>query len=130
MRLRPAAVGFALAIVAFATAPADSQESLAGAWNGSGTITLPSGNTEKARCRATFRSAGRGATMAATCATASVRVQQVAELDRVAPGRYRGDFRNMEYGISGTIRIAVSGNSLTASLNSGGGGSAVFNLSR
>jgi hypothetical protein len=129
MRSRLAFATLCLAAAYASAIPASAQESLVGAWNGSGTITLPSGNTERARCRATFQSAGRGATMSATCATASVRVQQVAALDRVAPGRYRGDFRNAEYGITGSIRIAVSGNSLTASLN-GGGGSAVINLSR
>lgn len=67
--------------------------------------------------------------MSATCATASMRVQQYASVDRVAPGRYRGDFRNDEFGISGSIRIVVSGNSLSASLN-GGGGTAEFRLSR
>jgi hypothetical protein len=130
MRRLPALfIPLMLSVVA-APGPSLGQDArLSGAWNGSGTITTPSGNTEKARCRATFQPAGSGATMSATCATASVRVQQQAELDRIAPGRYRGDFRNIEYGITGSIRISVSGNALTASLN-GGGGSATFNLSR
>ncbi len=110
--------------------PADAaDDAITGSWSGTGTVIFPSGESEKARCRATFRPAGNGATMSATCATASARVQQVATVDRVSPGRYRGDFRNDEFGISGSIRIVVSGNSLHASL-SGGGGSAEFNLSR
>lgn len=108
---------------------ASAQDAIAGSWSGSGTVVLPSGGTEQARCRATFRPSGNGASMSATCATASVRVNQVAEISRVAPGRYRGDFRNDEFGISGSIRIVVSGNSLSASLN-GGGGTAQFDLSR
>lgn len=117
-----------LALPVFATADA-ADDGLAGSWSGTGTVIFPSGESEKARCRATFRQSGNGATMSATCATASARVQQVATVDRVSPGRYRGDFRNDEFGISGSIRIVVSGNSLNASL-SGGGGSAEFNLSR
>ena len=117
-----------LALPVFATADA-ADDGLAGSWSGTGTVIFPSGESEKARCRATFRQSGNGATMSATCATASARVQQAATVDRVSPGRYRGDFRNDEFGISGSIRIVVSGNSLHASL-SGGGGSAEFNLSR
>ena len=67
--------------------------------------------------------------MSATCATASMRVQQYASVDRVAPGRYRGDFRNDEFGISGSIRIVVSGNTNSVSLN-GCGCIPEFRLSR
>lgn len=116
-----------LAVVA-GQSPASAQD-IAGSWSGSGTVVFPSGEKEKARCRATFRTAGNSAVMSATCATPSARVQQVASVDRVAPGRYRGDFRNDEFGITGSIRIVVSGNSLTASLD-GGGGTAEFRLSR
>lgn len=108
--------------------PAAAQD-IAGTWSGSGTVVFPSGEKEKARCRATFRTSGNGAVMNATCATPSARVQQVATVDRVAPGRYRGEFRNDEFGITGSIRIVVSGNSLMASLD-GGGGTAEFRLSR
>lgn len=118
----------ALLTLVASQAPAVAQD-IAGSWSGSGTVVFPSGEREKARCRATFRTSGNGAVMNATCATPSARVQQVATVDRVAPGRYRGDFRNDEFGITGSIRIVVSGNSLTASLD-GGGGTAEFRLGR
>lgn len=102
---------------------------IAGAWQGSGTVTLSSGNTERVRCRATFSAVGAGATMSATCATPSTNVRQTAELTRVTPTRYVGDFHNADYNISGNIRIVINGNSMTAQL-AGGGGSAFLNLSR
>lgn len=116
-------------VAAQPVAPAVADDAIAGSWSGAGTVVLPSGERERARCRATFRSSGSGAVMNATCSTPSNRVQQVATVDRVAPGRYRGDFRNEEFGISGSIRIVVSGRSLHASLV-GGGGTAEFELSR
>jgi hypothetical protein len=103
---------------------------LEGSWSGGGQIVFPSGETEKARCRASFRrSGGDSFGMSAVCATASARVQQSAEIVRVSGNRYRGEFFNQEFGLSGSIRITVNGNSLNASLT-GGGGSASFSLSR
>ena len=49
--------------------------------------------------------------------------------DTRSAGRYIGDFTNAEYGITGSIRITLSGNSLSAAL-AGGGGSASINLNR
>lgn len=104
--------------------------SLEGSWSGGGQIVFPSGEKEQARCRANFRrQGGNSFDMSATCATASVKVQQSAEVTRVSGDRYRGEFQNQEYGISGSIRITISGNTLSASLN-GGGGSAEFSLRR
>jgi hypothetical protein len=110
--------------------PAQAQQlSISGAWNGSGTVSLPSGNTEKVRCRATFSQSGANATMNATCASPSTKVTQSAALTRVSGNKFAGDFTNAEYGISGSIRVTVNGNSLSASMQ-GGGGSAFINLSR
>ena len=110
--------------------PAYGQAGLDGSWSGSGRITLPSGATESARCRATFRrQAGNTFGMIAQCATASVRVAQTAALARVGANRFTGDFYNAEYAMSGTIPITVHGNKLNASL-SGGGGAEFFALSK
>ena len=104
--------------------------SLEGSWSGGGQIVFPSGEKEQARCRASFRRQGGDSFgMNATCATASAKVQQSAEVTRVSGDRYRGEFFNQDFGISGSIRITISGNRLNASLN-GGGGSAEFSLSR
>jgi hypothetical protein len=107
-------------------APAD----LAGSWSGSGKIVMPSGNSERARCRASFRKSGaRGFTMTATCATASAKVQQTATLQRISDNGFSGSFFNAEYGVSGAIAITARGNTLAVSL-SGGGGSGSFSLSK
>ncbi|MDX2157204.1 MAG: hypothetical protein SFW09_11905 [Hyphomicrobiaceae bacterium] len=127
-----AVVGFgALALAGVSSLEASGETvSLEGSWSGGGQIVFPSGESERARCRASFRRQGGDSFgMSATCATASARVQQSAEVTRVSGNRFRGEFFNQEYGISGSIRITVQGNSLNASL-SGGGGSAQFSLSR
>jgi hypothetical protein len=124
------AAAVVMAATVVISGPAVSQQaSLAGNWSGSGTVVFPSGESEKARCRATFRTSGNGAYMNATCATPSVRVQQTAELSRVSGNRFAGDFNNAEFGVSGSISITISGNNLSASLR-GGGGTAQFHLSR
>ncbi len=90
------------------------QARLDGSWSGSGRVTLPSGATENARCRATFRrQSGNTFGMSAQCATASVRVAQTAALARVGTNRFAGDFYNAEYAMSGTITITVHGISST-----------------
>ena len=77
------------------------QVSLEGSWSGNGTVTFPSGGTEAARCRASFRrqSADRFA-MNALCATPSGKVAQTAQLERVSGSRFSGEFQNSEYGIA------------------------------
>jgi hypothetical protein len=125
--------GAALVVAAglLGTAPSSaSAQTIVGNWSGSGTIVFPSGEQERARCRATFRpAAGGDVTMTGVCATASVRVSQSATLSRVTHNTYHGDFFNTEYNISGSIRIRLQGSRLNASLN-GGGGSAHFVLGR
>lgn len=116
-------------IITSATAVSAQQAGIGGFWSGGGTMTLRSGNAENVRCRATFTPVGNGATMTAICANATARVTQTADLTRVSASRYVGDFVNAEFGISGSIRITLSGNSLNAAL-SGGGGSASLNLNR
>jgi hypothetical protein len=103
---------------------------LEGSWSGGGTVRFPSGESERARCRANFRKRGGGTySMTAVCATPSARVEQTAQLERTGPNRFSGDFQNSEYNVSGSIHVSLNGNSLHASL-SGGGGSAQFNLGR
>jgi hypothetical protein len=67
--------------------------------------------------------------MTATCATSDVRVTQTASLDRTGPNQFIGDFFNSDFGVSGTIKITLNGNTLTAALN-GDKGSAIMSLSR
>jgi len=106
------------------------QTSLEGAWRGGGTFSLVSGKSEQARCQASFRqSGGNSFSMTATCATSDVRVTQTASLDRTGPNQFIGDFFNSDFGVSGTIKITLNGNTLTAALN-GDKGSAIMSLSR
>ncbi len=123
------ALAGALGALGFEAQPASAQ-SLAGSWAGGGTIVYPSGEKERARCRATFRHSGGSVSMHAVCATASVRVTQSAALSKLTSSTYSGEFTNTEYGIQGSIRIKVHSSSrMSASLN-GGGGSAYFSLNR
>lgn len=123
------ALAGALGAMAFGAAPASAQ-SLNGTWAGGGTIVYPSGEQERARCRATFRHSGGGVYMHAVCATPSVRVTQSASLSQLTSSTYSGEFTNTEYNIQGSIRIRVHSSSrMSASLN-GGGGSAQFTLNR
>ena len=118
------------ACILAASPPAIAQQAtLEGAWSGSGVVVFPSGDREKAQCRATFRRSGGSFGMSAVCATASARVAQTAQLARTSANRFAGEFYNSEYGVSGEITVTVQGNRLSAALN-GGGGSAHFNLRR
>lgn len=122
----------ALAVLTTFSAPslALANEGLQGRWAGPGTVILPSGAKEKARCRASFRQAtGRSFTMEAVCATASLRVAQTARVQQIGTNRYSGEFFNSDFNLSGIINLTQSGNRLTAALR-GGGGTAFFSLSR
>ena len=113
--------------------PAQAQRAagLEGSWSGGGRVIFPSGDSERARCRATFRrQAGSTYSMNATCATSSARIAQVASVRKVGAGNYAGRFRNAEYDVSGAINITLRGDRLAASLSGGGGGSARLSLTR
>jgi hypothetical protein len=123
------AAASALSVVGVTATPAAAQ-TIIGSWSGGGLIIFPSGEKERARCRATFRNAGGGGvSMHGVCATASVRVSQSASLSRLTSTTYSGEFHNTEYNLSGSIRIRMQGNKLNASL-SGGGATAQFVLAR
>ena len=128
--LRAATFSAVAGLAAIASTPVLADAGLAGSWSGSGSVVLPSGNTEKARCKVSFRKeGGKSYGMNAVCASSSARVAQSASLEQVGPNRYAGSFTNPEYGVSGSIVLTLSGSSLSASLK-GGGGSAFFNLSK
>jgi hypothetical protein len=102
--------------------------SLIGSWSGSGSIAFSSGSKEKARCRAHFAKTGaKSYSMSATCATASAKVDQTANLYRTGANSYSGSFFNQQYNTGGSIRITVSGRTQSVRL-SGEAGSAFFKL--
>jgi uncharacterized protein (DUF2147 family) len=122
-----------LAMAAFAATASCAlaqSTSLDGSWSGGGKLTLPSGATESARCRVSYSRESKSSYSAnASCATASGRVNQTANLRQTGANSYSGSFHNPEYGISGSIQVTVSGSSQSVSLN-GGGASASLRLSR
>ncbi len=125
------AAGATVAVLCGAAVSAIAENSsLEGSWSGSGTVTFPSGGTEAARCKASFRrQTDDKFAMNALCATPSGKVVQTAQLERIGGNRFSGEFQNSEYGIVGQINIVVRGNSLSAALN-GGGASASLKLSK
>jgi uncharacterized protein (DUF2147 family) len=124
------AVVICASVVAASPQAKSQATTLDGTWNGGGTVILPSGDRERARCRATFktRSANR-VDMSAVCSTASTRIAQSGQLARTAANQFSGELYNPEYGMSGSIVITVRGSRLTASV-SGGGGIGHFTLTR
>lgn len=130
--LRPLAVlACAVLFNIAAIEPSESRRAgLSGSWSGVGTIMLPSGDSERVRCRARFRSnSDELYSMNAVCATSSARAVQTAVLERVGSNSYAGSFHNAEYNFSGSIYVTVKGNRLSASL-SGGGASGHMSLRR
>jgi hypothetical protein len=132
---RASAIGVTLAaalgmsLVGFTAARAESA-TIVGTWAGNGSISFSSGTKEGARCRARFSKTGATSyIMSASCATASARVDQSAELTKVGANSYVGSFFNQQYNTGGQIRITVSGRSQSVRL-SGEAGTAFFNLSK
>lgn len=120
--LKPTAIlACGLAFTMAASEPSLSRRAdLGGSWSGAGTVTLPSGETERARCRARFSPQGGGSYgMNAVCATPSYRAEQTAVLERVGSDRYAGSFYNPEYSYSGVISVTVRGNRLSATISGG-----------
>jgi hypothetical protein len=110
---------------------AKPEANLEGAWSGDGEVAFAAtGSRERARCRAHYKRRSKDSyAMQATCATASGKAAQTATLTRVGENRYRGNFHNSEYDISGTIFVVVNGNTQRVRLTSSSG-SALFRLSR
>lgn len=114
--------------MAAATVSAADSAVLVGTWAGNGSIDFSSGKKERARCRAHFAKVGETSyEMSASCATASAKVDQSAELTKVGANSYVGSFFNQQYNTGGRIRITVSGRSGSVRL-SGEAGTAFFNL--
>jgi hypothetical protein len=103
---------------------------LEGSWSGGGSVQFATGATEQARCRAHYSRASKDTyRLRATCATPSGKANQTATVHKVGENRYRGNFHNPDYDITGTIFVVVSGNSQNVRLTSSSG-SAIFRLSR
>lgn len=110
-------------------AESSASAGLAGSWSGGGWVSFASGSKEKARCHARYTGGGASYTVSATCATASGKASQTAQVFKVSGSSYKGSFFNSDYNVRGTIRVTVHGKSQSVSL-SGDGTSAQLSLSR
>jgi hypothetical protein len=125
-----AVVSMCALVAADAVSDSASAQGLAGSWRGGGRVMFSSGSSERATCRASFRSLTSNLfDMDAICATASARVQQSARVQRVSGSDFSGRFYNREFDVSGTIRIRLTGSRLTVSLR-GANGSAFISFRR
>ena len=111
-------------------APVKESRGLEGSWSGGGSVQFATGGSEQARCKAFYSRASKDTyRLRATCATPSGKANQTATVHKVGENRYRGNFHNPDYDITGTIFVVVSGNSQNVRLTSSSG-SAMFRLSR
>lgn len=128
--MAPAWLAIACLFISIPRPAAAQAGELSGTWSGTGRVVLTTGDTERARCRATFAPQGsRFFAMSAVCATPSARFTQTARVRQVSPDAYEGQFYNREYDISGAIWITLRGNRLSASLT-GGGATGTLSLGR
>lgn len=126
-----AAAAFFAAAVFASTSYAQSGPfvGLAGAWSGSGLVTLEDGSTERIRCRATYAvgSAGRDMNLNLLCASASykfdLRGNVIAE-----GGTISGSWSEAGRGINGTLQGRGGGGHIEA-LASANGFAAELSLS-
>jgi hypothetical protein len=78
---------------------------LEGSWSGGGSVQFATGGSEQARCKAFYSRASKDTyRLRATCATPSGKANQTATVHKVGENRYRGNFHNPDYDITGTIR--------------------------
>jgi hypothetical protein len=81
---------------------------LAGAWSGSGTVTLDDGSTERIRCRAKYAPIGPTMEMSLTCASDAYKFILGANL-RAEGGHVTGSWSESSRNISGSLEGRGSG---------------------
>lgn len=149
-----AAVAAAIAISAPAAGPASANDgsfaALDGAWNGSGSVRLENGKTERLRCKGYYnaRSGGSALGMAINCGNASFKINMRANLASSGTnisgtweerefnqtgnvsGRKTANGFNLKFtgALSGTMSVTTSGTSQTVKISTGGPGFTGVNL--
>ena len=123
MARKLAATLFTLIFIVVRPGPGESQAvNLEGTWSGGGPVTFATGQREQARCRAHYRRrSNSGYVVTTVCATASARAEQTAVLRMIGENKYRGNFYNSEYGVSGTVYVVVRGNTQSVKVTSSAG---------
>jgi hypothetical protein len=98
------------ATISSASAQSAPFAGLAGAWSGSGTISLSDGSKERLRCRATYRvAAGENALQQSLrCASDSYKIELSSDVTSEG-GRVSGSWSEASRGISGTLQGRASG---------------------
>ena len=105
------------AALAFASPPASAQRSgafssLAGRWDGGGTIAI-NGTNERIRCRADYQVAGGGSAVALglRCASDSYKFELLGNV-RYQDGEVRGDWSERTRGAAGQVSGRVKGDQI------------------
>ena len=112
-------------LVMYNPGKADSQN-LEGSWRGVGAFSFMWGTKEHARCRADYsRNSETSYAVKAVCTTASATATQTAVLRKVGENRYRGNFHNSQYNVSGTISVVIRGTKQDVTLTSDGASAAL-----
>lgn len=95
---------------------------LEGDWSGSGFIKPNTGEKEKVFCKISYnKETNTVYRLRADCASTSIKLVQTGSILKVRDGRYVGDFHNIEYDLSGRVRIVVNGTRQTLTLTSSKG---------
>ena len=109
-----AAIATTVIVHSFAMSPAAAQSApfagLAGAWSGSGTISLSDGSKERLRCRATYRVSGGDSALQQSLRCASDSYKLELSSDVVSEGgRVSGSWSETSRGVSGTVQGRANG---------------------
>ena len=119
------AAAAAVIIHSMAVSPAFAQSApfagLAGAWSGSGTISLSDGSKERLRCRATYRvAAGDNALQQSLrCASDSYKIELSSDVVSEG-GRVSGSWSEASRGVSGTLQGRASGGRIAVTVDAPG----------
>ena len=104
------------------TVAAAQSGGLAGYWRGGGYMSPAKGRREKVRCRVWFtKQSARAYSVRARCASQAVNIDQNARVVATGRNSFSGTFTNVDFNISGRIRISLRGNRQTVSLSSAEG---------
>ena len=117
--LAAVALGMALGFAGPASAQEGPFKSLAGAWSGSGRLSLGSGDTEPIRCRANYKTGQGGATVVLQlrCASDSYKFELHGNV-RYQDGRVRGDWSESTRGAAGQVYGTVNGEQIDVRVES------------
>jgi hypothetical protein len=109
-----AAVAATVIVHSFTASPAFAQSApfagLAGAWSGSGTISLSDGSKERLRCRATYRVApgDNALQQSLRCASDSYKIELSSDVVSEG-GRVSGSWSETSRGVSGSLQGRANG---------------------